>query len=307
MNQDAKHILDAALRDALPGAAVGQALDQIVFQPGGRLILVAAGKAAWEMARAAHERLGGRIDAGVVVTKYDYSRGPLGRLEIYEAGHPVPDENSYRATARALEVVSGLTEADSVLFLLSGGGSALFEQPLIPADELADITRQLLACGANIVEINTLRKRLSTVKGGRFALRCMPAHVYAVVLSDIIGDPLDMIASGPAYPDASTCAQALEIADRYGLRLSDAARGLLAQETPKELTNVTTSFPTRRSSDLRAPAVPHCGGHLPGAGLRAGVSHRESLLRGARGRLLPGGYRPRPSGHGALAGLPRRR
>ena len=110
-----------------------------------RLILVAAGKAAWEMARAAHERLGGRIDAGVVVTKYDYSRGPLGSLEIYEAGHPVPDENSYRATARALEVVSGLTEADSVLFLLSGGGSALFEQPLIPAGELADITRQLLA------------------------------------------------------------------------------------------------------------------------------------------------------------------
>ena len=215
MNQDAKHILDAALRDALPGAAVGQALDQIVFQPGGRLILVAAGKAAWEMARAAHERLGGRIDAGVVVTKYDYSRGPLGSLEIYEAGHPVPDENSYRATARALEVVSGLTEADSVLFLLSGGGSALFEQPLIPAGELADITRQLLACGANIVEINTLRKRLSAVKGGRFALRCMPAHVYTVVLSDIIGDPLDMIASGPAYPDSSTSDQAREIARRY--------------------------------------------------------------------------------------------
>lgn len=279
MNQDAKHILDAALRDALPGAAVGQALDQIAFQPGGRLILVAAGKAAWEMARAAHERLGGRIDAGVVVTKYDYSRGPLGSLEIYEAGHPVPDENSYRATAGRWRWYRALTEADSVLFLLSGGGSALFEQPLIPAGELADITRQLLACGANIVEINTLRKRLSAVKGGRFALRCMPAHVYTVVLSDIIGDPLDMIASGPAYPDASTCAQALEIADRYGLRLSDAARGLLAQETPKELTNVTT-FVTGQ----RAPAVPHCGGHLPGAGLRTGVSHRESLLRGARGR-----------------------
>ena len=257
MNQDAKHILDAALRDALPGAAVGQALDQIAFQPGGRLILVAAGKAACEMARAAHERLGGRIDAGVVVTKYDYSRGPLGSLEIYEAGHPVPDENSYRATARALEVVSGLTEADSVLFLLSGGGSALFEQPLIPAGELADITRQLLACGANIVEINTLRKRLSAVKGGRFALRCMPAHVYTVVLSDIIGDPLDMIASGPAYPDASTCAQALEIADRYGLRLSDAARGLLAQETPKELTNVTT-FVTGSVRQLCRTAAATC-------------------------------------------------
>ena len=110
MNQDAKRILDATLREALPGAAVGQALDQISFQAGGRLILVAAGKAAWEMARAAHERLGERIDAGVVVTKYDHSRGPLGNLEIFEAGHPVPDENSYRATARALEAVSGLTK-----------------------------------------------------------------------------------------------------------------------------------------------------------------------------------------------------
>ena len=240
MNHDAQQILDATLREALPGAAVCQALDQIAFHPGGRLILVAAGKAAWEMARAAHERLGERVSAGVVVTKYDHSRGPLGCLEIFEAGHPVPDENSYRATARAVEVVSGLTECDSVLFLLSGGGSALFEQPLIPAQELADITRQLLACGANIVEINTLRKRLSAVKGGRFALSCATAHVYTVVLSDIIGDPLDMIASGPAYPDASTCAQALEIAQRYDLRLSDAARSLLGQETPKALANVTT-------------------------------------------------------------------
>ena len=240
MNQDAKHILDAALRDALPGAAVGQALDQIVFQPGGRLILVAAGKAAWEMARAAHERLGGRIDAGVVVTKYDYSRGPLGSLEIYEAGHPVPDENSYRATARALEVVSGLTEADSVLFLLSGGGSALFEQPLVPGAELQDITSQLLASGADIVEMNTIRKRLSGVKGGRFAQRCAPAQVFSIVLSDILGDPLDMIASGPAVPDTSTCAQALAVAEKYHLALSAQARALLAQETPKTLDNVTT-------------------------------------------------------------------
>ena len=102
MNHDAQQILDATLREALPGAAVCQALDQIAFHPGGRLILVAAGKAAWEMARAAPERLGERVSAGVVVTKYDHSRGPLGCLEIFEAGHPVPDENSYRATARAV-------------------------------------------------------------------------------------------------------------------------------------------------------------------------------------------------------------
>ena len=105
---------------------------------------------------------------------------------------------------------------------------------------LQDITGQLLACGADIVEINTIRKRLSAVKGGRFALHCAPASVFSIILSDIIGDPLDMIASGPAYPDSSTCCQSLAIAEKYRLRLSDAARACLAQETPKALPNVTS-------------------------------------------------------------------
>lgn len=240
MHSDAKRIIDAALRDAMPGAAVRQALEKIEFHPEGKLIVVSTGKAGWEMARAAVELLGSRIDSGVVITKYDHCKGELKPLELCEAGHPVPDENSYKATARALEAVSGLTEKDNVLFLLSGGGSALFEQPLIPYNEMADVTRQLLACGASIVEMNTIRKRLSAVKGGRFALSCMPAHVYAVVLSDIIGDPLDMIASGPAYPDASTCEQAMRIVETYGLKLSDEAMALIQSETPKELTNVST-------------------------------------------------------------------
>ena len=257
MHNDAQRIIEAALRDAMPGAAVRQALEQIEFNPEGRLIVVSTGKAGWEMARAAVEVLGERIDSGVVVTKYDHCKGELKPLELYEAGHPVPDENSYKATARALEVVSGLTEKDSVLFLLSGGGSALFEQPRIPYDEMADITRQLLACGANIVEMNTIRKRLSAVKGGRFALSCMPAHVYTVVLSDIIGDPLDMIASGPAYPDASTCEQAVRIVETYGLKLSDAAMELIKSETPKELTNVTT-FITGSVKQLCRSAAETC-------------------------------------------------
>ena len=105
---------------------------------------------------------------------------------------------------------------------------------------MADVTKQLLACGADIVEMNTLRKRLSAVKGGRFAECCLPAKVFSIVLSDILGDPLDMIASGPAYPDSSTCAQALEVVRKYGLRLSESALELLAQETPKTLTNVET-------------------------------------------------------------------
>jgi len=257
MHNDAQRIIQDALRDAMPGAAVRQALEKIEFNPDGKLIVVSAGKAGWEMARAAVEVLGDRIDSGVVVTKYDHCKGEMKPLELFEAGHPVPDENSYKATARALEAVSGLTEKDNVLFLLSGGGSALFEKPLIPYDEMADVTRQLLACGANIVEMNTIRKRLSAVKGGRFALSCMPAHVYTVVLSDIIGDPLDMIASGPAYPDASTCEQAVRIVKTYGLKLSDAAMALIRTETPKELANVTT-FITGSVKQLCRSAAETC-------------------------------------------------
>ena len=126
----------------------------------------------------------------------------------------MPDANGFAATQKALELVQGLTAGDTVLFLLSGGGSALFEQPLVPGAELQDITSQLLASGADIVEMNTIRKRLSGVKGGRFAQRCAPAQVFSIVLSDILGDPLDMIASGPAVPDTSTCAQALAVAEK---------------------------------------------------------------------------------------------
>ncbi len=241
IREDADKIVQAALAAALPDAAVKRALEGRDFGPG-RLVLVAAGKAAWQMAAAASGILGERLDAGIVVTKYGHVKGPIPGVECCEAGHPVPDENSFAATQKAIDLVSGLTEQDTVLFLLSGGGSALFEKPLIPAEQLEDITRQLLGCGASIVEINTLRKRLSAVKGGRFARLCRPAKVFSVVLSDIIGDPLDMIASGPAYPDSSTCAQAAAIVERYGLRLSDEARALLEQETPKELDNVETQI-----------------------------------------------------------------
>ena len=153
--------------------------------------------------------------------------------------------------------MQGLTADDTVLFLLSGGGSALFEQPFVSGEELQDITRQLLACGADIVEMNTIRKRLSRVKGGRFAQACAPANVFAVVLSDILGDPLDMIASGPACPDVSTCRQALAIAEKYGLKLSDEARRLLTVETPKTLDNVTTRI-TGSVRELCAAAAVQC-------------------------------------------------
>ena len=255
LRQDADAIIRAAIAAVLPDEAVRRALKGRHFP--GRVLLVAAGKAAWQMARAAVEALG-PVDAGVVVTKYGHVQGQLPGVICYEAGHPVPDENSFRATQAALDLVAGAKETDTVLFLLSGGGSALFEKPLIPGGELQDITQQLLACGAGIVEMNTIRKRLSAVKGGRFALACAPARVYSIVLSDILGDPLDMIASGPAVPDRSTCAQAQAIAETYGLRLSGAARACLQQETPKALDNVET-YITGSVRELCAAAAAACG------------------------------------------------
>ena len=238
LRQQANTIVSAAIGAVLPDTAVGQALENVSFP--GRVILVAVGKAAWQMARVAHRTLDKRIDRGIIITKYGHVGGPVRDFLCMEAGHPVPDEKSFQATQKALELVSGLEVTDTVLFLLSGGGSALFEAPMIPGEELQDITNQLLACGADITEINTVRKRLSKVKGGRFAEICAPAQVLAIVLSDIVGDPLDMIASGPACPDSSTCVQAKEIALRYHLRLSEAAWACLNTETPKILDNVST-------------------------------------------------------------------
>ena len=238
MREVADKIIRESLQKVLPDAAVQKALEGRQFP--GKVILVAAGKAAWQMAKTAYEQLGDTITEGIIITKYGHVKGTVGHLLCREAGHPVPDENGFRATREAVGLVSDLKPEDTVLFLLSGGGSALFELPLIPEKELQDITNQLLASGADIVEINTIRKRLSKVKGGRFAQLAAPAQVLTVVLSDIIGDPLDMIASGPAYPDSSTSEDALRVADKYNLKLSDAAKALLSQETPKSLFNVET-------------------------------------------------------------------
>ncbi len=239
LRNDAEQIIKHALHAAQPDTAVKKALKQADFGTG-RLILVAAGKAGWQMAKAAVDVLGDRLSGGVVITKYEHSKGPLNGMEIFEAGHPVPDDNSYKATQAAIDAVTGLSAEDTVLFLLSGGGSALFEKPLIPTQDMERLTKELLASGADIVEMNTIRKRFSAVKGGKFAALCAPAKVFSVVLSDIIGDPLDMIASGPAYPDSSTAAQAARIADKYHLTLTDEMKELLNVETPKILENVET-------------------------------------------------------------------
>ena len=240
LKSSAIEIATTAIDAVKPDAAVRRALSSATFDPAGEVLLVAAGKAAWRMAAAASAVLGDRLARGIVVTKYGHVERPLPRIACHEAGHPVPDENSFRATEAVLDFVKDLTQHDTVVFLLSGGGSALFEAPLVTGGELAEVTRQLLACGADIVEINMIRKRLSRVKGGRFAAACAPAHIFQIVLSDVLGDPLDMIASGPAAADTSTCAQAKAVVAKYGLSFPPAVLACLAQETPRAVANVGT-------------------------------------------------------------------
>ena len=239
LRRDAARIIDAAIRDAQPEKAVRRALEQMP-EVTGRMILFAIGKAAWPMAAEACRLLQERVQEGIVITKYGHARGELPGMRIFEAGHPVPDANTYTATEEAIRLAKTLGEGDLALLLLSGGGSALFEKPLVPADEMAAVTKALLAGGADIAEINAVRKHLSAVKGGRFAELCAPARVYCVALSDVLGDRPDVIASGPAYPDASTSAEALATAEKYGVPLSAAARSAMRRETPKALPNADT-------------------------------------------------------------------
>ena len=231
----------AAIEQMLPDQAVHKALSAKKIT--GNIVLVAVGKAAWRMAHAADRVLGKQISRGIVITKHGHLQGPIGALELYEAGHPVPGAQNIAATARALEITKGLTPKDTVLFLLSGGGSSLFEKPLpwVTLEDIINITQQLLENGADIVGINTIRKRLSSVKGGRFAEHCAPAQVRSLILSDVLGDQMDSIASGPTCPDTTTKEQALELIHRYGLRIRPEILEKIRQEQPFKLNNIDNS------------------------------------------------------------------
>ncbi len=242
MLNDAKLIIQKAIDAVLPEATVKTALEEYALTTPCHLIAI--GKAAWRMANAAYEALGKLVLDGVVITKYQHSQGPIGNLAIFEAGHPVPDENSVLAANAALKLTKNLTEKDVVLFLVSGGGSALFECPPegVTLTDIATVTKQLLACGADITEMNAIRKHLSRVKGGRFALHLAPARVKSIVLSDVLGDSLDAIASGPAYPDASTCGDVTAIIEKHQLTFPENVLAALKEETPKALFNVETKI-----------------------------------------------------------------
>lgn len=235
LRKDILDIATFAIDRAKPDVAAKQALNGL--QNSGDIYLVAVGKAAWQMADAAVKYLNRPITKGIVLTKYGHVKGVIPGVECLEAGHPVPDENSVGGTQKILEMTQDLKASDTVLFLLSGGGSSLFEKPLIPLDQLKEVTDRMLRGGMSISQMNTIRKRLSTVKGGRFAQWCEPATVETIVLSDVLGDAIDMIASGPTVADPSTSAETMELAKQYDLLISSEMVACLETETPKEIPN----------------------------------------------------------------------
>jgi hydroxypyruvate reductase len=214
-----------ALLQAMFEAAIAAAQPDICIPPHlpaaprGRLVVIGAGKASAAMARAVERSYPGKLE-GLVVTRYGYAV-PCERIEIVEAAHPVPDAAGEQAAARMLDLVGGLTADDTVLCLISGGGSSLLPLPL-PGITLADkqaVNRALLASGASIGEMNCVRRHLSSIKGGRLAAACHPARVLTLLISDVPGDEPFDIASGPTVADPSTCADALDIVRRYRIAL----------------------------------------------------------------------------------------
>ncbi|NBO41389.1 MAG: glycerate kinase [Betaproteobacteria bacterium] len=235
-----RHLFDTAVARAQPLLNMAGLLPT---PPRGRTLVLGAGKAAGAMAQALEQLwpVDARLE-GLVVTRYHHTpprpEGLLQRIDVVEASHPVPDQAGMDASARMLALTQGLSSDDLVICLVSGGGSALLT---LPADglSLADkqrINRELLACGAPIGEMNTVRKHLSRIKGGRLAAACAPAQVLTLTISDVPGDDPGVIASGPSVPDETTCDQALALLDRYGIAISQTVRTALQNgslETPK--------------------------------------------------------------------------
>jgi glycerate 2-kinase len=224
-------VMAAALEAVDPGIAVrehlrrdknqllisGKTYDLSAYR---RIVLIGAGKAGAPMAQASAEILGGYLEGGLVIVKEGYLGDPIDpAIEVLEAGHPIPDQRGQDATLRMLDMLDGLGRKDLVLFLISGGGSALMHVPVegVSLGDLQQLTATLLAVGADITEINTLRKHLDRVKGGGLARAAAPADMVTLVLSDVVGDPLDVIASGPTVPDSSTFQDAWKVLERYSI------------------------------------------------------------------------------------------
>ncbi|SLN46469.1 Putative hydroxypyruvate reductase [Roseovarius litorisediminis] len=224
-----RRLFDRAVEVADPMQSLHHALPP---RPGGRLVVVGAGKASARMAEAVEAQYG--PCQGLVITRYGYAR-PCKGIEIVEAAHPVPDESGLRATRRMLDLVSGLGKDDMVLALISGGASALLVQPAgdISLEEKQAVNQALLASGAAIGQMNTLRKHLSRVKGGQLAAAAYPARMLALMISDVPGDDPAMIGSGPTVGDTSTPADARAILEQHGIAMPASVQAVL--EGPRQV------------------------------------------------------------------------
>lgn len=244
-----REIFQAALKSADPYTAVRKYCGRVrrLYEESGsrRLVVAGFGKAACNMARALQEDLGDLTDGGIVITKYGHCKESFRKIEVFEAGHPLPDENGLRGTDNIVSLLKDCGEDTLVVCLISGGGSSLLVRPYdkIPFENKQEITGLLLRAGADIFELNTVRKHLSAVKGGRLAELASPARVISLILSDVIGDRLDVIASGPTSPDSTTFGDALGVLEKYGLigktpgsivSLFEEGKHGIVPETPKD-------------------------------------------------------------------------
>lgn len=262
-----RSMFDAAVARAMPESCLPAFLP--TPPSGGRTFVIGAGKAAASMARMVDRHWTGEL-SGLVVTRYGHAV-PCGRIEVVEAGHPVPDTAGVAATRRMLTMLHDTTAYDLVLCLMSGGGSALMPAPVpgVSLDDERGIARSLLRSGATIAEMNCVRKHLSLVKGGRLAQAAAPARVVTLAISDVPGDDPSVIASGPTVADPTSSAEALAILTRYDLCVSDAVRDWLAQpdsETPKPGSLASGDFhliATPQDALEAAAAVARARGYTP--------------------------------------------
>ncbi len=266
-----RHMFDAAVAAAMPDRVLPAHLPA---PPAGRTVVVGAGKAAAAMARAVERNWPeDKPLSGLVVTRYGYAGEKLGRIEVVEAAHPVPDAAGEQAARRILELARGLGPDDLLLCLISGGGSALLSLPApgVAAADKQEINRALLRSGANIAEMNCVRKHLSAIKAGRLASAAAPARVVSLLISDVPGDDVSVIASGPTVPDASTLAEARDVLARYAIDPPAAIRAALdnpANETPKPgdpifAQNSVTLIATPQASLEAAAHVARAAGVAP--------------------------------------------
>jgi glycerate-2-kinase len=299
LRKQASNIFQAALKAADPAGAVARHLESRDTSRFQNIYVIGAGKAGASMAKAAEKVLGRRITGGLINVKYGHL-AKLKRIELNECGHPVPDQQGVDGAARIAAIAEKAGKDDLVICLISGGGSALLPLPAEPItlEEKQATTKLLLACGANIHEINAIRKHISRIKGGQLARLAFPATVEALMLSDVIGDDLDVIGSGPTAPDASTFAGAVAILERYGIlarvpaavreRLEAGIRGEIP-ETPKPADPIFKR--------VRNTIVGSCELALDAAAKRAGAFERDSgrnARRGAHARR----HRPRDTQNG---------